>query len=54
MGSVWPMFSVNTMMLYLQDLQLDPYFVKWQLAIDKGWPDFLFIILQNDYGGPNS
>ena len=32
MGSGWPMFSENTLMLYQQDLQLVPYFVKWQLA----------------------
>ena len=32
MGSGWPMFSENTLMLYQQDLQLGPYFVKWQLA----------------------
>ena len=26
------MFSENTLMLSKQDLQLGPYFVKWQLA----------------------
>ena len=30
------MFSENTLMLNKQDLQLAPYFVKWQLAIDGG------------------
>ena len=39
------MFSANTLMLYQQDLQLGPYFVKWQLAIEGG-PDFPLIILQ--------
>ena len=33
-GPGWPMFSKNTLILYQQDLQLVPYFVKWQLAID--------------------
>ena len=40
MGSGWPMFSSNTLMLYQQDLQLGPYFLKWQLVIDKGLPRF--------------
>ena len=34
----WPMFSENTLMLHQQDLQLGPYFVKWQLVINRGWP----------------
>ena len=34
------MFSENTLILYQQDLQLDPYFLKWQLAIDQGLPRF--------------
>ena len=34
MGSGWPMFPENTLLLYQHDLQLVPYFVKWQLAID--------------------
>ena len=35
------MFSENTLMLNQQDLQLGPYFfVKWQLAIDRGLPRF--------------
>ena len=34
MGSGWPMFSENTLMLYQQDLTLGPYFVKWQLEVD--------------------
>ena len=54
MGSGWPMFSENALMLYQQDLQLGPYFVKWHLAIDQGLLDFPFIILQNNHGGPNS
>ena len=40
MGSGWSMFSGNTLVLYLQDLQLGLYFVKWQLAIDRGLPVF--------------
>ena len=28
------MIYENTLMLYQQDLQLVPYFVKWQMAID--------------------
>ena len=32
------MFSENILMLYQQDLQLGPYFVKWQLVIDQGLP----------------
>ena len=32
------MFSENTLLLYQQDLQLGPYFEKWQLAIDQGSP----------------
>ena len=47
------MFSDNTLMLYQQDLELGPYFVKWQLAIDGGLPRFPIIILQNNYSGPN-
>ena len=38
MGSGWPMFSENTLMLYQQNLKLRPYFVKWQQAIDQGLP----------------
>ena len=38
MGAGWPMFSENTLMLYHQDLELGPYFVKWQLVIDQGLP----------------
>ena len=53
MGSGWPMFSGNTLMMPQQDLQLGIYFVKWQLAMER-CPDFPFIILQNDYSGPNS
>ena len=34
------MFSENTLLLYQKDLQLVPYFVKWQLAIDGGLPRF--------------
>ena len=34
------MFFENTMMLYQQDLLLDPYFVKRHLAIDQGLPRF--------------
>ena len=44
MGSGWSMFSENTLMLYQRDLQLGPYFQKWQLAIDEGLPSF-----PNDY-----
>ena len=40
MGSGWPMFSENTLMLYQQGIKLGPYFVKWQLAIDGGLPIF--------------
>ena len=36
MGSVWPTFSENTLMLHQHDLQLGLYFVKWQLGIDRG------------------
>ena len=43
-GSGWSMFSENTLMLYQQDLQLFPYFVKLQLAIDRGSPRFPLII----------
>ena len=35
------MFSENILMLYQQELQLCPYFVKWQLAIDREVPRFL-------------
>ena len=38
MGSVWPMFSENTLILNQQDFQLGPFLVKWQLAIDQGLP----------------
>ena len=38
LGSGWPMFSEITLMLYQQDLQLGPYFVKCKLAIDRGFP----------------
>ena len=34
------MFSENTLLLSQQDLKLGPYFVKWQLEIDRGWPRF--------------
>ena len=34
------MFSENTLLLYQQDLQLGPYFVRWQLGIDQGLPRF--------------
>ena len=54
MDSGWPMFSENTLMLYQQDLKLSPYFVKWQLAIDRGLDRFPIIILQNIFSGPNS
>ena len=54
-GSGWPVFSENTLMLYQQYLQLVPYFEKWQLVIYQGllrypinyyvqrlkWPKFL-------------
>ena len=40
MGLGWPMFSENTLKLYQQDLQLGPYFVKWQLPIVPGLPRF--------------
>ena len=40
MGSGWPTFSENTLMLYQQDLQLGQYFLKWQLAIDRGLPRY--------------
>ena len=40
MGSGWPMFSENTLTLYQQDLELGPYFVKCQLAIDQELPRF--------------
>ena len=40
MGSGWPMHSRNTLMLYQQDLQLGPYFLKWQLAIDRELPRY--------------
>ena len=42
------MFSENALLMYQQDLQLGPYFVKWQMA----GPDFPLNILQNNYGGP--
>ena len=28
--------------------------MKWQLAINRGCPDFPLVILQNNYSGPNS
>ena len=34
------MFSENTLMLYQSYLQLGPYFVKCELAIDRGLPRF--------------
>ena len=37
MGSGWPMFSENILMLYQQDLQLGPYLVKWQLTNLLDW-----------------
>ena len=40
MGSGWPTFSKDTLILFQQDLQLDPYFLKWQLAIHQGLPEF--------------
>ena len=40
MGSGWPMFSEDTLMVYQQDLQLGQYFVEWQQAIDRGLPRF--------------
>ena len=43
------MFSENTLMLYQQDAELGPYFVKSQPA-----QKFSLIILQNNYSGPNS
>ena len=36
MGSVWPTFSENTLMLHQHDLKLGLHFVKWQLGIDIG------------------
>ena len=48
MGWGWPVFSENALLMYQQDLQLGPYFVKWQLA----GPEFPLNILQNNYGGP--
>ena len=32
------MFSENTLMLHQLDVQLGPYFLKWQLPIDLGLP----------------
>ena len=40
MDSGWPMFSENTFVLYKQDSQLGPYYVKWQLMLDRGMPRF--------------
>ena len=56
MGSGLPIFSENTLMLYQQDLELGPYFLKLQLGIDLGLPKFpiRLIIFQNNYSGPNS
>ena len=34
------MFSENTLLLYQQDLQPSPYFVKGQLGVDRGLPRF--------------
>ena len=49
------MFSENTLMMYQQDLQLGPYFVKWHLAIYiEGFPDFPLIVLKINYSCPNS
>ena len=40
MCSGWPMVSENNLLFYQQDLQLCPYVVKWQMAIDRGLPKF--------------
>ena len=40
MCSDWPEFSENTLILYQQELELGPYFVIWQLAIDRGLHKF--------------
>ena len=40
-GSGCHMFSDNILLLCQQDSQLVPYFVKWQLAMDRGLPRFL-------------
>ena len=49
------MVSRNMLMLYQQDLQLDPYFVKWQLAIMRVAAYYsLILFFQIDYCGPNS
>ena len=42
----------NTLMLFKQDVKLGPYFVKWQLAIDRGLPRIPINYLQNIYSGP--
>ena len=34
------MFSGNTLMLNQQNLQLRPFFVKWQLALNQGLARF--------------
>ena len=34
------MFSENTLLLYQQDLQLDPNCLKGQLAVDRRLPRF--------------
>ena len=47
------MFAGKTLLLYQQNLQLGPYFVKWKLAIDGG-PDFSLDILQNNCSDPKS
>ena len=44
MGSVCPMFSEDTLMLYQKDLQLGSYFVDKQLAMNRRFPRF-----SNDY-----
>ena len=47
------MFSENTLMFCQQDSYLGPYFVKWQLVIDRRMPRLPLMILQNSYSGPN-
>ena len=34
------MYTESTLMLYQQDLQLGPYLVNRQLAMDQGLPSF--------------
>ena len=43
------MFSENILMLYQHYLKLGPYFVKWQLAIDRGMPRFAINCFANDF-----